>query len=91
MALTSHTTKATTRAAVNVSPEPFSNWLVSLSEDGLAVFLVWFASAHPVLGLVLVLLLLVASVYIVLKLFRFLRSALRRLFHREPTPASRPS
>ncbi len=37
VALTSHSTKASTRAAVNTSPEPFSNWLLSLGEDALAV------------------------------------------------------
>src|SRR2546426_6364308 len=39
VALTSHGTKATTRAAVNASPEPVSNSVLSLSEDGIAIFL----------------------------------------------------
>src|SRR6516164_5009699 len=42
VALTSHSTKASTRAAVNVVPEPFSNWALSLGEDMLAVWLTWF-------------------------------------------------
>src|SRR3954464_9349540 len=46
VALTSHGAKASTRAAANVSPEPVSNWTLSLLEDGLAVFLVWLASQH---------------------------------------------
>ena len=37
MAMTTHLTKAGTRAAANTSPEPFSNWLLSLGEDVLAV------------------------------------------------------
>src|SRR5438874_4812971 len=48
VALTSHGAKATTRAAVNASPEPLSNWTLSTVEDVLAVFLAWLAAAHPV-------------------------------------------
>jgi hypothetical protein len=39
VALTSHGAKATSRAAANTSPEPVSNWTLSVLEDGLAVFL----------------------------------------------------
>ena len=47
IALTAHTAKASTRAAVNVSPEPFSNWALSLIEDGLSFLLVWLTGSHP--------------------------------------------
>src|SRR6266404_22282 len=47
VALTSHGTKASARAAVNTSPEPFSNWILSFGEDVLAVWLTWMATAHP--------------------------------------------
>ena len=73
IALTSHGTKASTRAAVNASPEPFSNWFLSLAEDGLAVTLVLIAATHPLLTLVVVLLLVGLSVYLLSKFFRFLR------------------
>src|SRR6266436_4684559 len=43
VALTSHGTKASARAAVNTSPEPFSNWILSFGEDLLAVWLTWMA------------------------------------------------
>ena len=43
LAATSFATKATTRAAINTSPEPFTNWLASLFEDGLTVGTVWLA------------------------------------------------
>ncbi len=36
VALTSHSTKASTRAAANASSEPLSNWLLSLTEDGVS-------------------------------------------------------
>jgi len=76
VALTSHGTKATTRAAVNTTPEPFSNWALSFGEDLLAVWLTWMATVHPIVTSVLVLALLVASIFIIHRLFRFFRHAL---------------
>lgn len=80
VALTSHGTKASTRAAANTSPEPFSNWLLSLGEDALAVWLTWMATVHPAATIVIVALLLVVAVVLLFYLFRFLRNALQRLF-----------
>jgi hypothetical protein len=80
VALTSHSTKASTRAAVNTSPEPFSNWLLSLGEDALAVWLTWMATVHPTATIVVVTLLLVLAAFLLFYLFRFLRRALQRLF-----------
>ena len=80
VALTSHGTKASTRAAVNASPEPFSNWALSLGEDALAVWLTWMATKHPTATIVIVALLLVLALYLFFHLFRFLRRALQRLF-----------
>jgi hypothetical protein len=89
VALTSHGTKASTRAAANTSPEPFSNSLLSLGEDGIAIFLAWMAAEHPILTIFLVVSLLGLSVYLILRLFRFLRQAVRRVFSRtSPVPAS---
>lgn len=48
VAMTTHLTKAGTRAAANTSPEPFSNWILSVSEDLFAVGLTYFAVQHPV-------------------------------------------
>jgi Domain of unknown function (DUF4126) len=79
IALTSHGTKASTRAAANTVPEPFSNWAPSIGEDLLAVWLTWFTTAHPILALVLVGLLLLLCFYLLRKLFRFLRRALQTL------------
>ena len=80
VALTSHGTKASTRAAVNTVPEPFSNWALSLGEDALAVWLTWMATKHPTATIVIVALLLVLALYLFFHLFRFLRRALQRLF-----------
>ncbi len=79
IALTSHGTKASARAAANLTPEPLSNWALSFGEDILAVWLTWFATAHPTIAIVVVVFLLAISAYLLYHLFRFLRSALRRL------------
>lgn len=80
VALTSHGTKASARAAVNTLPEPFSNWALSFGEDVLAVWLTWMATKHPVATTFIVAALLVLSVYLLFRLFRFARRALQRLF-----------
>ena len=79
IALTSHGTKASARAAANMSPEPFSNWALSFGEDVLAVWLTWFATAHPTLTVVVVAVLLLISLFLLYHLFRFLRRTFRRL------------
>src|SRR5499427_607789 len=79
VALTAHGTKASTRAAVNTVPEPFSNWALSIGEDLLAVWLTWFTTVHPVATIAIVTVLVVLSVFLLYYLFRFLRSALAKL------------
>jgi hypothetical protein len=80
VALTSHGTKASTRAAANTSPEPFSNWALSFGEDVLAVWLTWMATVHPAATIVIASLLVVLAIYLLVHLFRFLRRSLQRLF-----------
>jgi hypothetical protein len=79
VALTSHGTKASTRAAVNASPEPFSNWALSFGEDALAVWLTWLATVHPTATIVVVSILMIIAAFLIFHLFRFLRRAVRRL------------
>jgi len=79
IALTSHGTKASARAAVNLSPEPFSNWALSFGEDVLAVWLIWFATAHPTAAIIVVSVLFGISLFLLYHLFRFLRRTLRKL------------
>jgi hypothetical protein len=78
VALTSHGAKASARAAVNVSPEPFSNWFLSFGEDVLAVGLSWLGSAHPRATIILVIALLTLCAFLLYHLFRFARGALRK-------------
>lgn len=88
VALTSHGAKATTRTAVNTSPEPVSNWLLSLGEDGIAVTLAWLAVTHPLIALAVVLLLVAVSLYIIVKLLGVMRRLLLRVFRRAPEPST---
>ena len=79
LSATALATKMTTRAAVNTSPEPFSNWGLSFLEDGLVVAVVWLATQHPLwFGVALAFMLIVSALLLVL-LFRFLRAVLRRV------------
>jgi|SRR5271163_1792108 len=78
VALTSHGTKASARAAVNTVPEPFSNWALSIGEDVLAVWLTWLASVHPLAAAIVVAVLVVISAFLLFHLFRFVRKAFRK-------------
>jgi hypothetical protein len=79
VALTAHSTKASARAAANVSPEPFSNWTLSFGEDLLSVWLTWLATAHPRAAIIAVCCLVLLSAILLYYLFRFLRHALRKI------------
>jgi hypothetical protein len=79
LAATSHAAKLTTRAAVNTSPEPFSNIGVSLLEDGFVVFMMWLAATHPLLFAIALALTLVIAVSLIVLLFKFLRAVGRKL------------
>jgi hypothetical protein len=79
VALTSHGTKASARAAVNTTPEPFSNWFLSFGEDVLAVWLTWMATTHPVATAIIVVALVALCAFLLYHLFRFARRAFQRL------------
>jgi hypothetical protein len=76
IAMTTHLTKAGTRAAANTSPEPFSNWLLSFSEDLLAVGISYGALRHPMIALTLA----VALLIVILACASLIVRAIRRRF-----------
>jgi len=88
VALTSHGAKATTRAAANTSPEPVSNWTLSFLEDSGAVFLSWMAAAHPIWTAFIVVVLVVMAVFVIWKLYGYLRVVRDRI--RGVKPAGKP-
>ena len=55
LAAGTHFTKAGTRAVANASPEPFSNWLLSLGEDVFVVTLGFIALKYPLAAALIVL------------------------------------
>jgi hypothetical protein len=79
LAATSQAAKTTTRAAINTSPEPFSNLGMSLVEDGLVVGAVWLATQHPLVFGVLLVIVVILMWIVTLMLFKFLRVVVRRL------------
>jgi hypothetical protein len=87
LAATAHTAKATTRAAANTSPEPVSNWLLSLAGDAAVPTMLWLAVAHPVVFWPVLALALVLAVVLIVVFFRFLRALLKRFMPRPPLAA----
>lgn len=85
LAAVAHGAKASTRAAVNTSPEPFSNPVVSLLEDGLVVGLVWVAIEHPTIALVVVGVLTLLAIVVIIGLWRFVRRRIRNWRRRRAT------
>ena len=82
LAATSHVAKTTTRAAVNTSPEPFSNIAISLLGDAVVPGTLWLAFAHPVVALVAVGVATLSMLAITVLLVRFLRALWARLRRR---------
>lgn len=92
LAAGTHVAKAGTRAAVNTSPEPVSNWALSFSEDGAVLLGLWLAFKHPLVFVVLLALFVLLLVWLIPKLWRGLRAlyrGLRRLLGRGGVRAAR--
>ena len=78
LAATAHAAKATTRAAANTSPEPFSNLGLSLLGDAAVPAMLWLAWEHPLWFFPALVVALVVAVCLFVLLFMFLRALLRR-------------
>ncbi|HEY5889470.1 MAG TPA: DUF4126 domain-containing protein [Acidimicrobiia bacterium] len=79
LALASHAAKATTRVAVNTSPEPVSNSVVSLAEDGLVAVVVFLAVEYPIIAIAVVVVLLVIGAYVMYKLIGLARKGVNKV------------
>lgn len=73
LAATSHATKAGTRLLINTSPEPFTNWGASISEDLIVLGGLWAALYHPVLFLILLVVFILLVIWLLPKLWRVLK------------------
>ena len=94
LAATSFTAKATSRAAINTSPEPFTNVGASLIEDTLVPVGLWTAVTYPLIFIPLLLLVLALSVFLIYVCWRFLKqlfSRVARIFSGKPDPGVAPA
>ncbi|MBC8064274.1 MAG: DUF4126 domain-containing protein [Chlorobia bacterium] len=83
LAFGSHATKATTRAAVNTSPEPVSNLVVSTTEDVYAVGATFAAAFAPVLILVIVGIGVLIALFMLPRIYKFIKKRIEvRSAHR---------
>lgn len=79
MAAGSHSLKAGGRALINTSPEPFSNWTISVTEDLAVIAGLWVALQNPVLFLILLAVFVVALIWLTPKIVRGLRALGQRV------------
>ena len=88
VALASHALKAGTRGVVNVSPEPVSNWVASLSEDALVVGALLLALHHPWLALAVAIAVSLGLALLAWWVGRHVLRSMARLRGRAPSPGS---
>lgn len=79
LAAAAHGTKASARAAINLSPEPASNIIVSLVEDVVSIVSIFLAYFLPAVLIVLLVMFLIASVFMLPKIVRALGGTVRKV------------
>lgn len=87
-----HATKAGSRALINTSPEPFSNWTASIAEDVAVVGGIWLALHQPLVFIGLLVAFVLLMIWLLPKIWRGIKAlarAIGRLFGRTgPEPAA---
>ena len=79
LALSAHGTKASARAAINLSPEPVSNIVVSLAEDFIAFSTILLSVFLPLVTIIFLVTFLALSIYIAPRMVRVMRGAISRV------------
>ncbi|MGH7965630.1 MAG: DUF4126 domain-containing protein [Candidatus Binatia bacterium] len=79
VSLAAHGAKATTRLAINVSPEPFSNWIASITEDLAVLGGIWLMFHNPILMLVLVVGFTAFAAWLIPQLYRLAKRGFQAL------------
>ena len=74
-----HFMKAGGRAAINTSPEPVSNWVASFTEEAAVVSGLWLAFAHPVVFIGLLVLFILFAIWLIPKLWRFIKFVITKI------------
>ncbi|MBA2564913.1 MAG: DUF4126 domain-containing protein [Gemmatimonadetes bacterium] len=90
LALAGHGTKLSVRAGANTSPEPFSNWFLSIAEDVFVVASTIVAATSPLLALVIVVLFVIAAAAFFMVIGRALKRVFGRAFGTGPPVAAPP-
>ena len=78
LATSTHLSKASTRVIANASPEPFSNWILSLAEDGFVVGLSALALAYPAAAAIVVLVCIAGVAVFLSWVVRFVKRRIKR-------------
>ncbi len=94
LALSTHGTKASVRAVANLSPEPFTNWILSLAEDAIAIVAALLTVLHPLVILCVIVVFVVLTIWLAPKIFRRIRRLISKAAdilrgRRAEQPASR--
>jgi len=79
LAASTHATKAGTRALINTSPEPFSNWTASVTEDVAVIGGLWTALNHPTLFVGFMIVFILLMIWLLPKLWRGIKAVFRKL------------
>jgi hypothetical protein len=74
-----HATKAGARVLINTSPEPFSNWTASISEDVLVIGGMWAALVHPEIFLVGLVIFIALMIWLLPKLWKGINLLINRV------------
>ena len=79
LAAGSHLAKSGSRAVINTSPEPFSNWAASFAEEIAVGTVLWLAFAYPLVALFILALLVAFTIWIIPKVWRMIRAIVDRI------------
>lgn len=79
LAAGSHFAKAGSRAVINTSPEPFSNWAASFGEEFAVGTVLWLAFAHPLVALIVLAVMVVLMIWLIPKVWRMVRKILHTI------------
>ena len=79
LAAGSHFAKAGSRALINTSPEPFSNWAASFGEELAVGTVLWLAFTHPIAALIVVAAFVGLTIWLIPKIWRFVRAIIAKV------------
>ncbi len=93
LAAGTHATKAGTRVLINTSPEPFSNWFASISEDIAVVSGVWACINHPIFFLIALVIFILIMIWLLPRILMGIKKVFRfiiNLFSNRPASTHLP-